>query len=234
MGTRGPVTTVRVLSYNVRSLRGDPSAVARVIRASRPDVVCLQEAPRLLLWRLRRRRLARRCGLTAAVSRRAGGLAILVRPEITVVRRTHRRLRRYRGLHLRALAVAVLDVGGHRVAAAVTHLDLDPGARLQHAAQILALLDSCDAPVVLAADVNEEPGGPAWRLLADRFPDAGAKVPGGDAPTFTARRPSRRIDGIFTDRRVRVLAAGIPAGPLPGDVVAATDHRPLLAVIGPP
>lgn len=51
---------VRLLSYNIRSLRDDPAAVARVVRAIRPDVACLQEVPRLWAWRLRRRRLADR------------------------------------------------------------------------------------------------------------------------------------------------------------------------------
>ncbi|TDQ52514.1 endonuclease/exonuclease/phosphatase family protein [Actinorugispora endophytica] len=217
---------LRVLSYNVRSLRDDPAAVARVVRACRPDVLCLQEAPRLLLWRTRRRRLARRCGLRTAVSRRAGGLAILVRPGIGVGRRAHRRLSRRRGLHPRALSVAVLAVDGHQLTAAVSHLDLEPGARLEHAAEILALLSVYDAPVVLAADVNEEPVGPAWRLLAARLPDTG-----GTGPTFPARRPRKRIDGIFADPRLGVLASGVPRAPLPADLASATDHHPVLAEI---
>lgn len=36
---------IRVLSYNVRSLRDDTEALARVIRACEPDLVCVQEAP---------------------------------------------------------------------------------------------------------------------------------------------------------------------------------------------
>jgi endonuclease/exonuclease/phosphatase family metal-dependent hydrolase len=35
---------VRVLSYNVRSMRDDRAALARVIRACAPDIVCVQEA----------------------------------------------------------------------------------------------------------------------------------------------------------------------------------------------
>jgi endonuclease/exonuclease/phosphatase family metal-dependent hydrolase len=45
------MSTLRLLSYNVRSLRDDASAVARVIRAAEPDLVCIQEAPRLFRWR---------------------------------------------------------------------------------------------------------------------------------------------------------------------------------------
>ena len=98
---------LRVLSYNIRSLRDDPLAVARVIRSCRPDVVCLQEAPRHLLWQTKRRWLARRCGLRLAVGRRPGGLEILTAPTLAVDHCSHRLLHRYPRLHQRALAIAL-------------------------------------------------------------------------------------------------------------------------------
>lgn len=49
---------IRVLSYNVRSLRDDTEALARVIRACAPDLVCVQEAPRFFRWRKAAARLA--------------------------------------------------------------------------------------------------------------------------------------------------------------------------------
>ena len=42
---------VRVLSYNIRSMRDDTAALARVIRACAPDLVLVQEAPRFFRWR---------------------------------------------------------------------------------------------------------------------------------------------------------------------------------------
>ncbi len=36
---------IRVLSYNIRSMRDDTAALARVIAACEPDLVLLQEAP---------------------------------------------------------------------------------------------------------------------------------------------------------------------------------------------
>ncbi|WP_285756933.1 endonuclease/exonuclease/phosphatase family protein [Nocardiopsis ansamitocini] len=223
------MATLRVLSYNVRSLRDDPEAVARVVKACRPDVLCLQEAPRLLGWRRKRRLLASRCGLRLAVNRRPGGLAILVRPEISVLLSHHHRLRRYRGLHLRALSLVVLNHQGHEALVAVTHLDLDPRARLQHAEELLALLARHQAPVVLAADVNELPGGPTWRLLTRAFTDTAELAPAGELFTFTARRPRTRIDAVLADPRFGVVGAGVPEEPSRADLVAATDHRPLLA-----
>lgn len=49
---------VRVLSYNIRSMRDDPAALARVIRACAPDLVFVQEAPRFFRWRKAAARLA--------------------------------------------------------------------------------------------------------------------------------------------------------------------------------
>lgn len=45
---------IRVLSYNIRSLRDDTDALARVIKACAPDLVLLQEAPRFFRWRDRK------------------------------------------------------------------------------------------------------------------------------------------------------------------------------------
>ena len=60
------VPLVRVMSYNIRSLRDDSAAVVRVIRAADPDVVCVQEAPRFLFWRRKCARLARDVGMRFA------------------------------------------------------------------------------------------------------------------------------------------------------------------------
>ncbi|MGW5694584.1 endonuclease/exonuclease/phosphatase family protein, partial [Streptomyces asiaticus] len=61
--TTGPdAAVVRVLSYNIRSMRDDREALARVIRACAPDVVCVQEAPRFFRWRKAAAWLARETG----------------------------------------------------------------------------------------------------------------------------------------------------------------------------
>jgi hypothetical protein len=54
---------IRVLSYNIRSLRDDVTALARVMRACEPDLVLLQEAPRFFRWRKKLARLASESGL---------------------------------------------------------------------------------------------------------------------------------------------------------------------------
>jgi endonuclease/exonuclease/phosphatase family metal-dependent hydrolase len=228
------VTTVRALSYNIRSMRDDPAALARVIRACAADLVCLQEVPRFLRWRAKRRDLAARTGLTVACGRRPAGLAVLAKPRARLVHAEYHLLSRVPRLHRRGLALAVLEIAGTRVIAACTHLDLLPDPRRAHAAEVIALLDRArrtfQAPVVLTGDINEEPGGPSWSLLAGAFTDAYAAAPRGPGHTYSARRPSRRIDGVFTDHRIEVLGCGVPQDVAPTtDYVLATDHLPVLA-----
>jgi len=229
------VRRLRVLSYNIRSMRDDRAALVRVIRACAADLVCLQEVPRLApTWRARRRALAARTGLTVACGRRAAGLAVLAGRRVRLHHAEHHLLSRVPGLHRRGLALVVAEIAGARVIVADTHLDLDASARLAHTAELLALLkrarDRYEAPVVLCGDINEEPEGPSWNALTGFFTDAYAAAPRGPAATYSSRRPARRIDGIFTDPRIEVLGCGLPPGPAPAaDYPRASDHLPVLA-----
>src|SRR3954468_17383185 len=56
--TENGSAVIRVLSYNIRSMRDDNAALARVIRACAPDLVLVQEAPRFFRWRKAAARLA--------------------------------------------------------------------------------------------------------------------------------------------------------------------------------
>ncbi|KIH98796.1 endonuclease/exonuclease/phosphatase [Streptomonospora alba] len=229
-------TEIRVLSYNVDGLRDDADAAARVVEGCNPDILCLQEAPRLLFWRSRRRTFDRSVGMVPAISRRTGGLAVLYRPAagIEVYRIGHRVLRRYPGLRDRALALTALHVSGRPLLVGCTHLDLHPGARLHHAGEVVDRMAAFAAenpgPSVLAADVNCRPGGPAWRLIAAGLRDAAGEHPWGGEATFPAQPSRRRIDGVFTSGGVEVRRAGVPVDLVdPADMDAASDHRPVLA-----
>lgn len=226
---------VRLLGYNIRSLQDDPAAVGRVVRALAPDILCLQEVPRFWGWRAQRRRLARDVGMRVVAGRRACGLAVLAAPRVERVRGEFHLLSRAPGLHRRALAVAALEIDGTRLIAASTHLDLMPDPRRRHVGEILTHLDRAreryGAPVVLQGDINEEPGGPSWSLLTSVFQDAYAVAPMGEEPTFSARNPHKRIDGVFPDPDITVIACGVPGDDeaLTSDYLVATDHRPVLA-----
>lgn len=217
---------MRLLTYNVRSLRDDAAAVARVIRACRPDVAVIQEAPRFWRWRAKCAQLAQRSGLiTVTGGRAAASNLLLASPAVTVESSRDVLFSSDRGLHQRGAALAVLDVAGERCAVAGTHLDLVEQPRVRHVGELHAELDALapdGVPTVVAGDVNDVPESATWRLLAQSRVDA---VPAGDGFTYSARNPQRRIDGVFVDPALRIRSAEVIGTP---DVMIASDHRPVL------
>lgn len=216
------MSTVRVLSYNVRSLRDDADAVARVIRAAAPDVVCVQEAPKWFHWRSRCAALARRCDLTVVTGGLPAGHNLLMcRVAVEADDPGAVQLSRAFGRHQRGVAMATCSLGGSRFRLVGSHLGLDPDERRRHVVEIFSLIGDPAVPVIIAADVNEPAGHPAWSALAARFPECAAA--GG---TFPAATGHRRIDAIFASPSARVLVASVLDS---ADVRAASDHRPVLA-----
>ena len=206
---------LRVLSWNVRSLRDDSAGVAAVLRDLAPDVALLQEAPRLLGSRLANRRLARRSGLrTAAGGAPARGNLLLVAPRVAVVGATSVRLPKRPGLHRRGAVVGTVELGGRRLRVLGTHLDLEAAARLDSARR---LRDRGEVDLV-AADLNDEPGSPAWQALSAGLVDVAAAC----GPTFPLRAPRRRIDGVFVVPSLAVLSVEVPRVP------PVTDHLPVV------
>ncbi|MEU9126766.1 endonuclease/exonuclease/phosphatase family protein [Kitasatospora sp. NPDC048540] len=230
---------VRVLSYNIRSLRDDREAVARVIRACRPDLVCVQESPRY--WKPSKQAawLARRTGtvILAGGGRVAAGPLLLGRMRVDVLATRDRLLPKTRGLHARGFATALVRIG-RSVPFAVTscHLSLDPDERQRQFALLPGQFDPGE-PGLIAGDFNEHPDGPGWRQLAADFQDAHPTAPWGGTNTSVPDNPYQRIDAVFATRDLTVLGCGVPhdlPGLDPADLLAATDHLPLLAVVRVP
>lgn len=223
---------MRLLCYNIRSLRDDAAAVVRVIRACRPDVVAIQEAPRFWRWRAQCAQLAQRSGLVIVTGgRSAAANLLLAAPSPAVVVEATRDVlfSSDRGLHQRGTAMAVLRVaGGAPIAVAGTHLDLVEAPRLRHVGELSAALAAFAADgvaTVVAGDMNDVPDSATWRLLARERTDV---VPAGGVHasfTYSARDPQRRIDGVFADPALSVVSADVISG---DDVAVASDHRPLL------
>jgi endonuclease/exonuclease/phosphatase family metal-dependent hydrolase len=231
---------VRVLSYNVRSLRDDPAALARVIRACAPDVVCVQEAPRFFRWRKHAGRLARESGLVHVT-----GGATAAGPMIMASLRAHVEdtedvlLPLTPGLHRRGFATALLRFGpSARLTVLSCHLSLQARERYAQAQALLKRLPDPRTPYAVAAgDLNERPGGRSFRLLASELQDCWATVPWGAEHTSPARRPRQRIDAVLASSGVEVLGCGVPeglAGVTAVDLTSATDHLPVLAALRVP
>ena len=218
---------MRVLTYNVRSLRDDVDALARVVHRVEPDVVAVQEAPRFLRWRSKRAALARRCGLVVGTADRTGGLFLMTSLRAEVLGSSYTLLPKAPRLHHRAVVTVDIRLAGACWTVASVHFSLDAEQRRSHLPAIRAALDT-PHPLVVAGDINEDPDGPVFAELAGDFQDCFAVAGSGQGLTGPANAPRRRIDAVFASRTVTVERCEVLNGP---DVERASDHRPLLAVL---
>jgi endonuclease/exonuclease/phosphatase family metal-dependent hydrolase len=238
-GTDGSAV-VRLLSYNIRSMRDDRRALARVIRACAPDVVCIQEAPRFFRWRKHAAWLARESGLVHVTGgATATGPMILSTLRPTVESTRDVLLPHTPGLHRRGFATAVLRFGSSaRLGVLSCHLSLQTDERQAQGRMLLDELGALGTEhTVAAGDLNERPRGKTFRALASNLQDCWAVKPWGGEYTSTPRDPHQRIDAVLASRGVEVLGCGVPDG-LDGitasDLRAATDHLPVLAALRVP
>ncbi|GAA3237664.1 endonuclease/exonuclease/phosphatase family protein [Streptomyces thermocoprophilus] len=227
---------LRVLSYNIRSMRDDTDALARVIKACAPDLVLVQEAPRFFRWRKKLARLARAADLVIlSGGATASGPALLCGLRATVERTEDVLLPLTPGLHRRGLSTAVVRFGGVRLGVVSCHLSLDRSERYEQGGMFLDRIAALDVPHVIAGgDLNEGPEGRTFRRIAERLQDCRAVAPWGGEATWTPSDPHQRIDAVFATDGVEVLGCGVPHGH-PGvtdaDLRAATDHLPVMAAV---
>lgn len=220
---------LRVMTYNVRSLRDDVDALASVVRSCAPDVLLVQEAPRFLRWRSKRAALARRCGLVVATADRPGGLCVMTALRVDLVGTSFSLLPKTTGRHQRAVVGAMLAFGGVHWKVLSTHLSTDPAERQRHTAAIVSVLSAeAVAPLVVGVDLNEDPGGAVFGELSTRLQDCFAVAGSGAGLTSPATSPTRRLDAIFASLSLSVVSCEAVEA---AGSAAASDHRPVLAVL---
>ena len=228
-----PEPSLRLLSWNVRHLFGDPLAVRRVLRAASPDLVCLQEAPRVpwAVWSLAA--LARATGLLPVAGGWSGAATAMLRSPRAPVRDPEALrfpLTRWGSQRRGATLVSVGRPGGGpggpflRVAA--VHLGTEAPERLDHTRQLVERLSAQPLPVVVAGDLNEPPCGPAWQAFSAIATDP---APGASF-TYPALHPRRRIDAVLTGPGVQTLEYG-QWTPDRRDAELASDHLPVLTLL---
>lgn len=229
---------VRVVSYNIRSLRDDRTAVVRVLRALQPDLVCVQESPRFWFPRPQAAWLARSAGLMVlSGGKPAAGPLLLGRLRAVPLATHDIWLPRRPELHQRGFATTVVRLGAAAPFSVTScHLSLDGDERYEQFRLLLEHLGGLGvAHSVVGGDFNEHPGERGWDLLAERLQDGWATRPWGNEFSSVPRNPHQRIDGVFATHGVEVLACGVPGEGFPGlrhqDLLLATDHLPVVAAL---
>ena len=238
-------TSLRVLCYNIHYGQGmdgkyDVARIAKVIAATKPDLVALQEID-VGVERSGREHQIRRLGeLTGMASRYGptqhyqGGLYgngvltrlpildVLIQP-LPYTEATKEKTTYPRG----AIAVTVKGPDGNPVRFVSTHFQHNvPEDRLAEAKRINELFaDPRDrTPTILAGDMNAVPGSAPIVELAKHWINA-SKSP--DAPTAPSRKARSRIDYIFHRKQQgwRLLESKVITETM------ASDHRPVFAVL---
>nr|AYM53945.1 endonuclease/exonuclease/phosphatase family protein [Corallococcus coralloides] len=236
-----PVSTVqrkagelRVMTFNIQSGARGLENVARVIRASVPDVVALQEVD---VGSTRAggldqvEELSRLTGLpyrahfrTTELYGGAYGIALLSRFPLEALAQYP--LPVPAKAEPRTLAHAVLQVDGREVSVYLTHLIRRPfngDARVRQSALVSRLMAADKRPKLLMGDLNDDPGSRPIRLLRRDLRDVVATT-GGAGGTYPMPLflPTLRIDYVlacdaFTPVSSRVLRVDV------------SDHYPVVA-----
>ncbi|MEU4717284.1 endonuclease/exonuclease/phosphatase family protein [Micromonospora purpureochromogenes] len=230
----GPPATVRVAAYNIRMGFGiegrfDPDALARAV--GRADVVVLSEVDRG--WLLNGGHdtldlLAERLDMPYVFAPAADPLwgdAVLSRWPLAAAR-TRRLPAVGAPTGAQALGVTV-DLGADvRLAVVATHLQPPPGREpvvQARAVASFALGYAAGRPLVVAGDLNTEPGAPGFA----EFTRAGlvdALAAARPLPTSPADDPREQIDHVLVSPGLTGVDAVAPRG-------TASDHLPVAVTV---
>ena len=230
---------VRLVSYNVRmgyDLRGrfDPKDLAGTVRALHPDVVVLNEVDRG--WMINGghdllQLIAEDLGMPyvfAPAADEVWGDAVLTRLPVVSV---HSERVSGPGSPTGAAALAVvlqLD-SGQQLGIIATHLQPDgsgqiPVVQARRVGELAAGLVAKNRAVVLAGDLNAEPGSPQLAALGPGLVDAlRSSRP---LPTYPSDHPTQQLDHVFTTPGLVASDVQVPAS-------TDSDHRPVAVTLAP-
>lgn len=223
------MTRVRVMTYNIFMGGRKGAALTEVIRQTAPDVVLVNESPKLpVLWKRQCVKLVDAWRMRfVGGGREAGSNMLAVAGDIRVKTVTAETFKQPLLKPRRGIVAAQLRVDGKLFGVVSCHLSLSPAGRAREIERVIAAANALRGPVVVGGDLNESPGGPSWRRLrAAGFVDHGNK----HWRTFPADVALSRIDALLVRGSVKVTHHGEP-GVSEALQSRASDHRPVMAVL---
>lgn len=234
---------VTVLSYNIHHAEGvdgrlDLDRIAEVIRASKADVVALQEVDQ----RVTRseqvdqpQALAKRLGMHvvfgATIDLQGGKYGNAVLSRYPIKSSENHLLPNIGDVEQRGLLEVDLELPqGTELKFLATHFDFsrDPAQRLACVKIINELVDTSKQPICLAGDLNTVPASVTIDALREQW-----MLPAGqNQATIPVGKPQRKIDYILHSQaspNVEFNVREVESRVL--DEAVASDHRPIVSVL---
>jgi len=224
------------MTYNIHVGVGmdkklDLQRIADVIIKEKPDLVGLQEVDRGVKRTEGKDEIAELAKMTHMdyafahnLDYQGGqyGVAMLSRFLLNNVE--HRIFENKREAERRGLLRAQVDVGGKLVNFVTTHLDYQySDGRVFETEQLLKFLENVNGPLIVVADMNDEPAGEAYKLMLSKFSDAWVTSrQKGDGFSYPADKPVKRIDYVF------YRGDGLKAKKARTIETLASDHVPVV------
>jgi endonuclease/exonuclease/phosphatase family metal-dependent hydrolase len=117
-----------------------------------------------------------------------------------------------------------VEFAGKTLNFVTTHLDYQyEDGRVFETEQLLKFLEPVKGPLIIVADMNDEPAGAAYKLMRSKFEDAWASSRAkGEGFSYPADKPIKRIDHIF-------YSSGVKAKRASTIETLASDHLPVVA-----
>jgi endonuclease/exonuclease/phosphatase family metal-dependent hydrolase len=209
--------------------------VADVIRGCRAEVVCLQEVHKWLPQsrmqdqpRMLSRLLGMRCYYLPSYHVGPGSFGNAILTNLPVHRHRRHPLPNHGErrsliflLERRAMVSAEVETEAGPLRVLTTHLSLNRFDRMKSVERIREVTAESEAPVVLCGDLNARPESEEMRFLAEKcgLVDAGCD---GNAPTYSAGRPTARIDYVWHSKSLSYAALKTLDS-------QASDHLPVVA-----
>ena len=224
------------MTYNIHVGVGmdkklDLQRIADVINAAHPDLVGLQEVDRGVKRTEGKDEIAELASMTRMeyafapnLDYQGGKYGVAILSRFPIKNTEHRMFENKREAERRGMLRVEVEVKGKRLDFVTTHLDYQfADGRLFEAEQMLKFLADVKGPLIVVADLNDEPAGSAYQLMRTKFDDAWPAA-GGEGFSYPADKPVKRIDHIFYRS-----GAGTRAKKSWVIETVASDHIPVMA-----
>lgn len=218
------MTTLRLMSYNVRGLKDDRETLRKIITTHDPDVLCVQEVMRHPLSNSQVSKFAESVNmLWAGGNRHRMSTTLFTAPRLDVHDSGHGMFDIPRPQEPRGYGWARVSKPGLREVNVVSvHMSLYSALRGPAAQKILDdPRIGLESPLLIAGDFNELETGPAAKVLKQHLIDAGPRY-----NTSPSINPEKRIDFVYASLDTAVSVVPIQA--TDEELGRATDHRPLV------